>query len=115
MLMLFRLMELYGLSDAQLGLILLPVTLVMALVSPLAGRGSDGYGAWPVMTTGFIFLMVSALIQSSFSSTLPLYWVMTALVLMGRGGDPRTLCPGNTGCFATVTARTGNRYFMDPA
>lgn len=85
MLIPFRLVDLYGLSDAQLGLMLLPVTLVMALVSPLAGRIGDRHGPWRVMTTGFILLGASALLQSTFSSTLPVYWVITASVLMGMG------------------------------
>lgn len=85
MLMPFRLIELYALSDAQLGLMLLPVTLVMALVSPLAGRLGDRFGPWPVMTSGFTLLMVSALLQSAFSIMLPVHWVITAFVLMGMG------------------------------
>lgn len=85
MLMPFRLIELYGLSDAQLGLMLLPVTLVMALISPLAGWLGDRLGPWPVMAAGFILLMASALLQSIFSSTLPVHWVITAFILMGMG------------------------------
>ncbi|MTD29361.1 MFS transporter [Erwinia sorbitola] len=85
MLMPFRLVEMYSLSDAQLGLMLLPVTLVMALISPLAGRLGDRHGPWPVMTAGFILLTASAVLQSTFSSTLSVYFVMTAYVLMGMG------------------------------
>lgn len=85
MLMPFRLIELYALNDAQLGLMLLPVTLVMALVSPLAGRLGDRLGPWPIMASGFTLLAASALLQSTFSSTQSVYWVITAFVLMGMG------------------------------
>lgn len=85
MLMPFRLIELYALSDAQLGLMLLPVTLAMALVSPLAGRLGDRLGPWPTMVTGFTLLAASALLQSTFSTTLSVYWVIAAFVLMGMG------------------------------
>ncbi|BCQ47788.1 hypothetical protein ERHA55_53150 (plasmid) [Erwinia rhapontici] len=81
----FRLIELYALNDAQLGLMLLPVTLVMALVSPLAGRLGDRLGPWPIMASGFTLLAASALLQSTFSSTQSVYWVITAFVLMGMG------------------------------
>ncbi|WP_336777885.1 DHA2 family efflux MFS transporter permease subunit [Pantoea sp. USHLN256] len=83
MLMPFRLIAIFHLNDAQLGLMLLPVTLVMALISPLAGRLADRLTAWPVMAAGFALLTASALLQSISSSSLSHY--MLALVLMGAG------------------------------
>lgn len=83
MLIPFRLMAIFHLSDAQLGLMLLPVTLIMALVSPLAGRVADRFSPWPVMVAGFALLAVSALLQSLVSSALlPLF---LAFILMGAG------------------------------
>ncbi len=83
MLMPFRLVERFGLSDAQLGLMLLPVTLVMALISPVAGRLGDRYGPWRVMTAGFFLLTCSALLQSASASTLSLSRIALAGVMMG--------------------------------
>ena len=85
MLMPFRLTELYSLSAAQLGMMLLPVTLVMAVVSPLAGRLSDRSGPWRVMACGFILLAVSALLQSTLSSSFSPGRIVMAGVLMGAG------------------------------
>ncbi|MBD8165017.1 MFS transporter [Erwinia persicina] len=81
----FRLVERFGLSDAQLGLMLLPVTLVMALISPLSGRLGDRYGPWRVMTAGFFLLACSALLQSASGSTLSLSRIALAGVMMGAG------------------------------
>ena len=83
MLLPFRLSTLYLLNDASLGLMLLPVTLVMALTSPLAGRLSDKYSAWPVMATGFTLLMMSALLFSLGDSLISI--LILAMVLMGAG------------------------------
>lgn len=85
LLMPFRLLEIYRLSDARLGLMLLPVTLVMAIVSPLAGRYGDRFGPWPVLTLGFVMLTASALLQSLFTVGQPLVLNIAAFALMGVG------------------------------
>lgn len=85
LLMPFKLLEMYRLSNAQLGLMLLPVTLVMAAVSPLAGRVSDRVGPWPVLTLGFVMLSASALLQSGFTVGQPLALTLIAFALMGGG------------------------------
>nr|WP_314419500.1 MFS transporter [uncultured Erwinia sp.] len=85
LLMPFKLLALYSLSAALLGVMLLPVTLVMALVSPLAGKVSDRVGPWPVLTAGFVMLALSAALQSQFSSPPSLLLTVAAFVLMGAG------------------------------
>jgi len=47
MLIPLRLVAAFQLSDARLGLVLLPVTLVMAVVSPIAGRVADRFTPGP--------------------------------------------------------------------
>lgn len=73
----------FQLSDARLGLVLLPVTLVMAVVSPIAGRAADRFTPWPVMAAGFIALSLSALLQSF--GNIPITTVFAAFILMGAG------------------------------
>ncbi|MCQ4321549.1 MFS transporter [Stutzerimonas stutzeri] len=86
----FFLMPLYlgqlrGQDSAATGWLLLPTTLVMALISPLAGRGCDRLGAVPVMMAGFSALLVSALMQSAFTAATGWPWVLTAFACMGIG------------------------------
>lgn len=85
LLMPFKLLSLYPLSAAQLGLMLLPVTLVMALTSPLAGKLADRYGPWPVLAGGFLLLAVSAGLQSRFADPQPASGVVIAFICMGAG------------------------------
>ncbi|ROR10068.1 MFS transporter [Erwinia sp. JUb26] len=85
LLMPFKLLELYSLNAAQLGVMLLPVTLVMALVSPLTGKFSDRYGPWPVLAVGFVMLALSGILQSRFSAPPSLPLTIVAFVLMGAG------------------------------
>jgi len=77
--------ELRGQDSAATGWLLLPTTAVMALVSPLAGRGCDRWGAGPVMSAGFAALLVSALMQSVFDASTSWPWVLAAFGFMGLG------------------------------
>ncbi len=77
--------ELRGQDSAATGWLLLPTTAVMALVSPLAGRGCDRFGTGPVMAIGFVALLVSALMQSALDASTPWHWVLAAFAFMGLG------------------------------
>lgn len=77
--------ELRGQDSATTGWLLLPTTAVMALVSPLAGRGCDRFGTGPVMGAGFAALLVSALMQAAFDASTPWSWVLAAFAFMGLG------------------------------
>ncbi|WP_226502230.1 MFS transporter [Pseudomonas sp. MWU16-30317] len=86
----FLLMPLYladvrGLSSAAVGLLLLPTTAVLALLSPWAGRWADRFGTRPVLLAGFALLVASALLQSGFDGHSPWWWVILAFILMGAG------------------------------
>ena len=72
-------------GSATTGWLLLPTTAVMALVSPLAGRGCDRIGCGRVMMVGFIALLVSALMQATFNAGTPWPWVLAAFACMGLG------------------------------
>jgi len=59
------LVEAGGLSSAQAGLVLTPGALLMAVLSPRAGRLSDRIGARPLIVTGLALLAAAALFLSS--------------------------------------------------
>ncbi|CAB3756541.1 MULTISPECIES: DHA2 family efflux MFS transporter permease subunit [Burkholderia] len=77
--------ELRGQDSAATGWLLLPTTAVMAMVSPLAGRGCDRFGAGPVMALGFAALLVSAVMQSAFGASTAWWRVLAAFACMGFG------------------------------
>ncbi|MCP2234177.1 MULTISPECIES: MFS transporter [Erwinia] len=83
MLIPLKLVAVFQPSDARIGLMLLPVTLVMAVVSPIAGHAADRFTPWPVMAAGFIALSLSAMLQSF--GNIPITTVFAAFILMGAG------------------------------
>ncbi|MFZ4877945.1 DHA2 family efflux MFS transporter permease subunit [Janthinobacterium sp. Mn2066] len=77
--------EVRGQGSSQIGWLLLPITAVMALVSPQAGRAADRFGAAPLLATGFVFLALSAAMQTVFVQDSSWTWVMVALACLGIG------------------------------
>lgn len=74
-----------GQDSAAIGWLLLPVTAVMALVSPLAGRAADRHGTAPLLAAGFAFLALSAAMQAGFAAETNWAWIIAALAAMGIG------------------------------
>ena len=74
-----------GQGSAAIGWLLLPVTAVMACVSPLAGRAADRVGTAPPLVSGFAFLALSAAMQAGFGNGSGWTWVIAALAAMGVG------------------------------
>lgn len=86
----FFLMPLYlglirRLDTDAIGWSLLPTTVVMALVSPMAGRLADHYGARPLLLGGFAFLAASALLQARFDAGTGQLTMLAAFACMGVG------------------------------
>ncbi|WP_455924883.1 MFS transporter [Pseudomonas putida] len=86
----FLLMPLYlsqvrQLDSAHTGWLLLPVTVVMASVSPLAGRLADRVGSQWVMLAGFAALALSAGLQAMFTAHTGWGLVVLAFACMGSG------------------------------
>lgn len=77
--------EVRGQGSSQVGWLLLPITAVMAAVSPLAGRVADRVGTAPVLVAGFAFLAASAAWQSGFGAATAWVQVVAALACMGIG------------------------------
>ncbi|MBB5610785.1 MULTISPECIES: DHA2 family efflux MFS transporter permease subunit [unclassified Janthinobacterium] len=77
--------EVRGQGSSQIGWLLLPITAVMALVSPQAGRAADRFGTAPLLAAGFVFLTLSAAMQAAFVQDSSWTWVVVALACMGIG------------------------------
>lgn len=69
----------------MLGLLLLPTTAVMALISPWVGRWVDKSGPQPALVLGFAALAASAALQSQFNAGSPFPLLLGAFALMGLG------------------------------
>lgn len=72
-----------GESDYIIGLMLLPTTLMVALMPPLVGRIVDRNGPQKPLLWGFVFFTLSALIQINFSVNTSIFIIILAFTLMG--------------------------------
>lgn len=72
-------------DSAAAGWLLLPATLVMALLSPWIGRIADKRGPLALLPAGFAFLAVSAGLQLGFGLSTPWPLVLAAFACMGAG------------------------------
>ncbi|NBF10693.1 MFS transporter [Pseudomonas sp. Fl4BN1] len=67
------------------GLLLLPTTLGVALLSPLVGRLVDRRGPALLIKAGLLLLVLSALLQAGFDRQTSLPYLLGAFVIMGLG------------------------------
>lgn len=86
----FFLMPLYlnsvkGFSGYQLGLMLLPTTVVMTLLSPIVGRSTDKFGPKPIILFGLAFFILSAILQLYFGVHSTVIYIGLAFAAMGVG------------------------------
>jgi EmrB/QacA subfamily drug resistance transporter len=86
----FFLMPLYlgnirGEMPFEIGLLLLPITVLIVLVAPFAGRVVDSKGAKLPILTGLSCLAVSALIQSTYRPDSSLVYIVFGFIFMGLG------------------------------
>ena len=88
-------------GNSQTGWLLLPITAVMALVSPQAGKLADRYGTTPLLAAGFACLALSALLQAGLGATSSWTLVLAALAAMGVGWGA-ILGPATAAALASV-------------
>jgi EmrB/QacA subfamily drug resistance transporter len=69
----------------EIGLLLLPVTVLVVLVAPIAGRVVDSKGAKLPILAGLFCLAISALIQSTYKQDSPLMYIVFGFIFMGLG------------------------------
>jgi EmrB/QacA subfamily drug resistance transporter len=86
----FFLMPLYlgnirGERPFGIGLLLLPITVLIVLVAPVAGRVVDSKGAKLPILAGLACLALSALIQSAYTSGSSIRWIVFGFIFMGLG------------------------------
>ncbi|KTC32739.1 MFS transporter [Pseudomonas sp. ABAC61] len=77
--------QIRGASVQASGLLLLPTTLGVALLSPLVGRLVDRKGPALLIKTGLLLFVLSALLQAGFERQTSLPYLLGAFVIMGLG------------------------------
>jgi EmrB/QacA subfamily drug resistance transporter len=84
--------QVLGYSAVQTGAAFLPMTLLIILVAPIAGRASDRIGSRSLMTVGMILIAVQLL----YFSTLDVdstFWTLLPAFLVGGVGMSLTMTP----------------------
>jgi EmrB/QacA subfamily drug resistance transporter len=86
----FFLMPLYlrsivGQEAYQTGFFMLPITLLIVIVAPIAGRMVDTKGAKLPVLLGLLSLAISALVQSMLRENSSLFHILTGFVFVGLG------------------------------
>ncbi len=74
-----------GFSGSQIGFTLLPATLLVAVLSPIAGRFVDKNGPKGSLIFGLLLLLGSALLQTQFATHTPVALMIIAYALFGIG------------------------------
>ncbi|GAB7528443.1 MFS transporter [Pseudomonas sp. 3A(2025)] len=74
-----------GTDSQTTGLLLLPTTLGVALLSPWVGRLVDRKGPALLIQAGLLLFVVSALLQTGFSTHTAWLYVLAAFAVMGLG------------------------------
>ena len=95
-----------GQSGNEVGFTLLSATLMVAFLSPLAGRLVDRKGPKRALVTGLVLLAISALMQTQFEAATSLYLVVGAYLLFGIGWA-FILSPSLSAAIASVPAERG--------
>lgn len=70
-------------NDFTIGLMLLPTTAAVAIISPIIGHVVDKIGAYKPILVGFLLFALSALLQSTLSADSSLVHLFAAFITMG--------------------------------
>jgi predicted MFS family arabinose efflux permease len=82
-----------GYSPVAAGAAFLPMTVLVILVAPVAGRASDRIGSRWLMTAGMTLLSIQLLYFSQLSATAS-YWNLLPAMVAGGLGMSLTMTPG---------------------
>ncbi|HET7273191.1 MAG TPA: MFS transporter [Rubrobacter sp.] len=74
-----------GLPAAGIGLVLAPGAIVVAVLSPLAGRLSDRFGPRALVRTGLVVMMASIFFISAYAAGASSLWVTLGILGQGLG------------------------------
>jgi EmrB/QacA subfamily drug resistance transporter len=72
-------------SGYMIGLMLLPTTAMVAILSPIVGKMTDVSGPKLLLIVGFVFFTLSAFLQTQFTENSSTLYILTAFALMGIG------------------------------
>ena len=81
-----------GYSAVQAGAAFLPMTLIIILVAPLAGKASDKYGSRWLITIGMLLLSIQLLYFSQLSANSS-FWNLLPAFIVGGIGMSLTMTP----------------------
>jgi MFS family permease len=81
-----------GYSAVEAGAAFLPMTILIILVAPVAGKASDRFGSRWLMTIGMVLLGVQLLYLSQLSATAD-FWSLLPGFLLGGLGMALTMTP----------------------
>jgi EmrB/QacA subfamily drug resistance transporter len=90
-----------GYSAVEAGAAFLPMTLLIIVVAPLAGRASDRFGSRWLMTTGMVLLAAQLAYFSQLSADSTFWRLLPALVLGGFGMS-LTMTPSSAAAMRAV-------------
>ena len=74
-----------GLPAAGIGLVLAPGAIVVAVLSPLAGRLSDRFGPRAFVRTGLVIILLSTFFISAYAAGASPLWVSAGILGLGLG------------------------------
>ncbi|HEY6068114.1 MAG TPA: MFS transporter [Gaiellaceae bacterium] len=90
-----------GFSAIQAGATFLPMTVMIILVAPLAGRVSDRFGARWLMGIGMVLLSVSLILFGTLTATST-FWGLLPGLLVGGFGLAITMAPTTSAAMGSV-------------
>jgi EmrB/QacA subfamily drug resistance transporter len=75
----------HGQSGYQIGLSLLPATMMVAILSSTTGKIVSKHGPKGMLCTGLLLFVLSAILQSQFGAHSPIYFILFSYLLFGIG------------------------------
>ncbi|MDA2920778.1 MFS transporter [Desulfobacterota bacterium AH_259_B03_O07] len=74
-----------GKEPYEIGLFLLPITVMIVIVAPIAGRIVDAKGAKLPILMGLAALVVTGFVQSTFKDDSSIFYILFGFIFMGIG------------------------------
>ncbi len=99
----FYMQSVAKLSPTVTGLILVLVNVPLILLSQFVGRYCEKYDPKKMIALGFVFLLVSLIVQYSFSASSPIFWFALAALAFGLGWVA-IWGPTTTGAVSTLSS-----------
>jgi len=90
-----------GYSAVEAGAAFLPMTLLIIVVAPLAGRASDRFGSRWLMATGMVLLAAQLAYFSQLSAETT-YWRLLPALVLGGFGMSMTMTPSSAAAMRAV-------------